>query len=96
MIKYKKLLITGANGFIGKNLILKLREMKYNNLLCFYKGDSLNILRQYIKDSDFIIHLAGINRNKDRNEFTKVNVELTSFICEEVKKAKYQEDKEYS
>lgn len=84
MIRDTKILITGANGFIGKNLILKLKEMKFNNLFLFSKNCPKESLIKQINNSDFIVHLAGINRDNDLEKFHKVNVNLTSTICDEI------------
>ena len=54
------ILITGANGFIGKNLTLKLEESGYSKILKFVRGDSFLKLDKYINKADFIIHLAGV------------------------------------
>ena len=79
-----RILITGANGFIGKNLIARLNEMKDFSYMSFIRGDSINSLREKINLCDAIIHLAGVNRPKDDSEFTSINVGLTESICQEL------------
>ena len=78
----KKILITGSDGFIAKNLILHLREMADIHLYLFSKNDSLNLLKTYILEADFIFHLAGINRPKNVDEFYSGNTKLTAFITQ--------------
>ncbi|HEX2951685.1 MAG TPA: NAD-dependent epimerase/dehydratase family protein, partial [Armatimonadota bacterium] len=71
-----KILITGANGFIGKNLIARLRERQDAQVLVFTKESTREQLRQKVAQADFIFHLAGINRPTDPAEFVTGNVEL--------------------
>lgn len=80
-----KILITGAKGFIGKNLTFQLNEVGGFSLIPFTKEDSLKSLQEKINQSDAIIHLAGVNRPKNESEFNKINVGLTEFICKELK-----------
>jgi UDP-2-acetamido-2,6-beta-L-arabino-hexul-4-ose reductase len=51
-----KILITGSNGFIAKNLIEHLKLDEENELYLYSKRDSLNILEAYVKEVDFIFH----------------------------------------
>lgn len=75
-----KVLITGSNGFIAKNLIEHLKRNKKIKLYLYSKDDSLNILEAYVKEVDFIFHLAGVNRSKDSKSFYLVNSNLTKKI----------------
>lgn len=71
-----KILITGANGFIGKNLIAELRNRGYNDL-CFYIKESTKIeLESYCRECDFVFHLAGVNRPEREDEFIEGNLGL--------------------
>lgn len=81
-----KVLITGSNGFIAKNLIEHLKRDESIELYLYSKKDSLNILEAYVKEVDFIFHLAGVNRPKDINEFYEGNSNLTKIIIEILKK----------
>ena len=74
-------LVTGSNGFIGKNLIIHLNELNIN-VLTYTRKNSIQDLPDLIKKSNFIIHLAGENRPKDEKNFNIVNVQLTKSICE--------------
>ncbi|ELC8465865.1 polysaccharide biosynthesis C-terminal domain-containing protein [Clostridium perfringens] len=81
-----KVLVTGAKGFIGKNLVSTLeREDKYE-IICIDRENSKEELEKGVLNSDFIVHLAGINRPKDEEEFFKGNTGLTEEIIEILKK----------
>lgn len=75
-------LITGSNGFIGKNLCLHLSERKDVRIACFTREDSVTKLMTMLHDADFIFHLAGINRPKDTAEFAEGNTGLTRQLCD--------------
>ncbi len=81
-----KVLITGANGFIGKNLIVTLKKIPQIDILRYTKENSLQELEMLIKKADFIFHLAGINRPKDKNEFYKGNVGFTEKLINLIEK----------
>lgn len=70
----KNILITGARGFIGKNLTSAFRELKDKNLFLYDIEDSLETLKEYVQSADIIFHLAGINRPKEDSEFTTGNL----------------------
>jgi len=77
-----KVLVTGANGFIGKNLVLRLREQSGIEVLTFARGDSDAALQAAILQADAIIHLAGENRPASPEAFEQVNAGLTRQICD--------------
>jgi UDP-2-acetamido-2,6-beta-L-arabino-hexul-4-ose reductase len=77
-----KILVTGANGFIGKNLVLRLREKAGAEVLTFARGDGDAELLTALRLADAVIHLAGENRPVTSDEFEKVNAGLTRQICE--------------
>ena len=77
-----KVLITGSDGFIAKNLREKLQRDEKIKLYLFSKNDSPDILEAYIKEADFIYHLAGVNRPKEVSEFYEGNSDLTKFIVD--------------
>jgi len=76
-----KILITGANGFVGKNLQLHLAVREDVEVLCFTRNQSIAELSQLVQGVDVIFHLAGVNRPKSDEEFTMGNVDLTSKLC---------------
>jgi len=81
-----KVLITGANGFVGKNLKLFLKERSDIEIFSFLKEDNSSLLFDLICKVDFIFHLAGVNRSNDPKEFISGNEVLTQKISDAVKK----------
>ena len=81
-----KVLITGANGFIGKNLKIFLKERSDIEILSFFKEDNSSLLFDFVSKVDFIFHLAGVNRSNDSEEFIFGNEVLTQKLSEAVKK----------
>ena len=77
-----KVLVTGANGFIGKNLLIHLRERNDVEILTFLRSDPLDSLSNKVMESDFIFHLAGINRPRHEAEFQSGNTDLTKILGE--------------
>ena len=83
-----KVLITGANGFLGRNLAAHIVERQDVEVSSFTKEDSLNLLAGLVGQADFIFHLAGINRPKDSVDFAIGNTGLTEQICELIRESK--------
>ena len=75
-----RVLVTGSNGFIGKNLIIRLNELDIQ-VSTYTRESSTQNLEELIKDTDFVVHLAGENRPKDDKDFDVVNTGLTMSIC---------------
>ncbi|AQQ54204.1 polysaccharide biosynthesis C-terminal domain-containing protein [Planococcus lenghuensis] len=86
-----KILVTGANGFVGKNLVAELRNQGHEEMYLFNRENSLEDLEQFTKDCDFVFHLAGVNRSINESEFMEGNQGLTSrllqFLIENENKA---------
>lgn len=83
-----KILVTGSEGFIAKNLIEHLKRDESIELYLFSKKDSLNLLKAYVQEVDFIFHLAGVNRPQSVEEFYEGNSNLTQIITDTLKEAK--------
>ena len=79
-----RVLVTGSNGFIGKNLIVRLNELDIQ-VATFTRDNVIQDLEELIKDTDCVVHLAGENRPKDDKDFGAVNTGLTTFICDVVR-----------
>jgi UDP-2-acetamido-2,6-beta-L-arabino-hexul-4-ose reductase len=79
-----RVLITGANGFIGKNLQLHLAERKDIEVILFTRENHVSELPVLLSGIDFIFHLAGVNRSNSVDEFTLGNLELTKSLCTEI------------
>ena len=75
-----KILITGSDGFIAKNLIEHLKRDSNITLYLFSKNDSISILEAYLNEVNFIFHLAGVNRPEKIEDFYKGNTKLTQTI----------------
>ena len=79
------ILITGANGFIGKNLVLELQNRGYTKILKWNRNSSEIDIDMYTRECDFVVHLAGENRPKNVEDFEKGNVELTKKLLQKLK-----------
>lgn len=81
------ILVTGSSGFIGKNLLEVINRLDSVTVITFEKEDAIDSLAAKVKSSDFIFHLAGINRSKNKDEFYKGNSDLTKIIINLVKES---------
>lgn len=79
-----KLLVTGANGFVGKNFIIHLNEISDVDVVTFTRDNSISGLPSLVSDVDGIIHLAGINRPQHDDEFKQGNADLTQALADAV------------
>ncbi len=82
-----KVLITGADGFVGKNLQLRLRERNDVEVVTYTRADSVADLPARLKGVDVVFHLAGVNRPQDPQEFVAGNAELTQALSRAVQSA---------
>lgn len=80
-----KILVTGAYGFIGKNLIAELKNRGYDEIYEYDLGCDERALDEYTKDCEFVFHLAGVNRPKDTKEFMEGNFGFTSVLLDKLK-----------
>lgn len=74
-----RVLVTGAKGFVGRNLCLTLEQMPDIGVLKYDHGDEPK-LDGYVAECDFVMHLAGVNRPKDPLEFKTGNTVFTEDI----------------
>jgi UDP-2-acetamido-2,6-beta-L-arabino-hexul-4-ose reductase len=81
----RRILVTGAKGFIGKNLITHLNDLSGFTIMTFNRGDEVANLPELIAEVDVVVHLAGENRPADEDAFQEVNTGLTVQICEAIK-----------
>lgn len=80
----KRVLITGAEGFVGKNLRLHLSERKDLLVTCFTRANAVADLGALLNGADCVFHLAGVNRPQDPAEFAAGNTDLTHALCQAV------------
>jgi UDP-2-acetamido-2,6-beta-L-arabino-hexul-4-ose reductase len=78
----KTVLMTGAEGFIGRNMKTRLGQRKDIRLLCIDIENTKAELKSAAAAADFIIHLAGVNRPKELSEFASGNKGLTEELVE--------------
>ena len=93
-----KILVTGAKGFLGKNLVENLKNVKMGKSRVYpqtemeiYEYDVNNCesdLERFCLEADFVFHLAGVNRPKDSKEFYEGNSDLTTKVLSLLEKGK--------
>lgn len=76
-----RIVITGADGFIGRNLAVRLGELGYTDVVGITRDTSSEALHAALKGAGFVFHLAGVNRPKDVSEFTTGNAGFTEALC---------------
>ena len=88
-----KVLVTGAKGFIGKNLITELKRLEDTAVYEFDVDTDSALLDQYCKDCDFVFNLAGVNRPETIEEFMEGNFGFATTLVDKV--WKYMSDYEF-
>ncbi|GEC16385.1 UDP-2-acetamido-2,6-beta-L-arabino-hexul-4-ose reductase [Nitrobacter winogradskyi] len=76
-----KIIITGADGFIGTNLRVRLRELGHTDVVRVTRATESEQLTDALSSCDFIFHLAGVNRPKTEAEFLSGNAGFTDRLC---------------
>lgn len=83
-----RILVTGAKGFIGKNLVVELKNRGYENIYEVDLDTKEDQLNEYCKKAEFVFHLAGVNRPKEQLEFMEGNFGFTSTLLDLLKNNK--------
>src|SRR5690554_3329399 len=81
-----KILVTGSNGFIAKNLIAELKSKNQYTIFEYNRESTMEDLNRYCKDCEFVFHLAGVNRPKNVDEFFEGNFDLTKLLLQTLEK----------
>ena len=92
-----KILVTGAKGFVGKNLVASLKNLKsfkdktrpglfIEDIYEYDINTNPNLLDTFCENADFVFHFAGVNRPKNTDEFMEGNFGLTDRRLERLKK----------
>lgn len=82
MEKINPILISGASGFLGTNLVTRLKALGYQNLLLVNRDTNGDTYKSYIEKASFIFHLAGVNRPNQVEEFTQGNINLVEQLVQ--------------
>lgn len=82
----QKILVTGAAGFIGKNLIAQLKNAGYTAIYTYDKDTDPALLDMYTADCTFVFHLAGVNRPDDPAEFATGNCGFTAALLDSLRR----------
>lgn len=86
MEKSAKIVVTGSEGFIGKNLLLRLRTDGFENICEFSRKNNLADLDNFTKDCDFVFHLAAVNRSQNEKDFFDTNQDFTIKLLKHLEK----------
>lgn len=81
-----KILVTGAKGFVGKNLCAELRNRGFQDLYEFDLDTNPTLLDRFASDCQFVFHLAGVNRPKEDKDFMEGNFGFTSDLLAALKR----------
>lgn len=82
-----KIVVTGAKGFIGKNLVIMLKEQGYTDIAEIDIDTPPEEVKTVLSKAEFVYHLAGVNRPKNDDEFMLGNTDLTQLIVSELSAA---------
>ena len=76
-----RIVVTGADGFIGRNLCVRLGEAGWTGVVPVTRATPPDALAAALGSAEFVFHLAGVNRPKEEAEFERGNADLTRALC---------------
>lgn len=76
-----RIVVTGSDGFVGRNLCVRLRELGHRDIFCLSRTVPQESIVPALLDAEFVFHLAGTNRPRDAGEFWTGNAEFTKTVC---------------
>lgn len=76
-----RVLVTGAQGFIGSNLVVRLKEREDITVIPFCREHSCSELASLVRGVDLVVHLAGVNRPPNPSSYASDNHGLTALLC---------------
>lgn len=80
-----RIVVTGADGFIGRNLRVRLGESGQTDVVGLTRQSSEDEVQAALASADFVFHLAGVNRPQDQVEFAAGNADATGRLCNALK-----------
>lgn len=81
-----KILVTGANGFVGKNLVANLKTMPNIIIYEYDRSNTSDDLERFCADCDVVVHLAGVNRSENTQDFVNGNLGVVSDVVASLEK----------
>jgi len=79
-----RIVVTGSDGFIARNLRVRLRELGHQDVTGITRAAAPAELSEALRAADFVFHLAGVNRPSQDAEFVQGNVDFTARLCAEL------------
>ena len=82
-----RIAITGADGFIGRNLRVRLLELGHDDVIELTRSTPVEALENALENTDFVFHMAGVNRPQNPDEFAVGNTAYTERVCSSLARA---------
>ncbi len=82
-----RVVVTGARGFIGRNLLVHLQRRQDVEVIPYDLGADQEVLERALCEADVVFHLAGVNRPEREEDFFKGNVDFAAYLCERLEQS---------